>query len=245
MTLSDLQRHLPIANLFNCDFCTFLQQLTTFQLAQCVCGGPSEIAELLLRYNSVAFKSHSRLPLFYHIVSISTILFIFGSFGFRLHRTSIICWWYCTTGSCSCYGLQQLINICHKYGMQWDIRFNPQKSQLACFGVNSPRDNMITLGDVCLCWSVQIKYLGCCFRGKQCDVDPSSFIGRFCGTFNNILNVMLTVGMKCLHCIWCKRTAFLLCCIGVKLGVWVRVMRNVSMLRGTSSVLFSVPVDGK
>jgi len=98
MTLSDLQRHLPIANLFNCDFCTFLQQLTTFQLAQCVCGGPSEIAELLLRYNSVAFKSHSRLPLFYHIVSISTILFIFGSFGFRLHRTSIICWWYCTTG---------------------------------------------------------------------------------------------------------------------------------------------------
>jgi len=26
--------------------------------------------------------------------------------------------------ACSCYGLQQLINICHKYGMQWDIRFN-------------------------------------------------------------------------------------------------------------------------
>ena len=34
------------------------------------------------------------------------------------------------------------------------------------------------------------KYLGCCFRGKQCAVDPSSFIGRFYGTFNNILNVM-------------------------------------------------------
>jgi len=92
--------------------------------------------------------------------------------------------------ACSCYGLQQLINICHKYGMQWDIRFNPQKSQLACFGGNSPCDNFITLGNVCLCWSVQIKYLGCCFRGKQCAVDPSSFIGRFYGTFNNILNVM-------------------------------------------------------
>jgi len=39
--------------------------------------------------------------------------------------------------------------------------------------------------------------------------------------------------MKCLHCIWYKRTAFLLCCIAVKLGVWVRVMRNASMLRGT------------
>ena len=49
----------------------------------------------------------------------------------------------------SCYGLQQLIDICHKYGMQWDIRFNPQKSQLAHFGRNSPRDNIITLVLVC------------------------------------------------------------------------------------------------
>jgi len=90
----------------------------------------------------------------------------------------------------------QLINICNKYGMQWDIRFNPQKSQLelACFGGNSPRDNIITLGDVYLCWSLQIKYLGCCFTGKECAVDPSSFIGRFYGTFNNILNVMGYMG---------------------------------------------------
>ena len=76
------------------------------------------------------------------------------------------------------------------YAMGWDIRFNTQTSQLVCFGRNSPRDNIITLGNVCLCWSVQIKYLGCCFRGKQCNVDPSSFIGRFYGTFSNILNVM-------------------------------------------------------
>ena len=39
-------------------------------------------------------------------------------------------------------------------------------------------------------WSAQIKYLGCCFRGIQCAVDPSSFIGRFYGSFNNILNVV-------------------------------------------------------
>jgi len=80
--------------------------------------------------------------------------------------------------------------------MQWDIRFNPKKSQLelACFGGNSSRDNIITLGNVYLCWSLQIKYLGCCFTGKKCAVDPSSFIGRFYGTFNNILNVMGYVG---------------------------------------------------
>jgi len=36
----------------------------------------------------------------------------------------------------------------------------------------------------------KVLYIGYCFRGKQCDVDPSSFIGRFYGTFSNILNVM-------------------------------------------------------
>ena len=74
--------------------------------------------------------------------------------------------------------------------MQWDIRFNPQKSQLACFGGNFPRDNINTLGDIYLSWSAQIKYLGSCFRGIQCAVDPSSCIGRFYGSFNNILNVI-------------------------------------------------------
>ena len=49
---------------------------------------------------------------------------------------------------------------------------------------------IITLGDIYLSWSAQIKYFGWYFRGKQCAVDPSSFIGIFYGTFNNILNVM-------------------------------------------------------
>jgi len=38
--------------------------------------------------------------------------------------------------------------------------------------------------------SHEIKYLGWRFRGKQCAVDPSSFIGMFYGIFNDILNVM-------------------------------------------------------
>jgi len=37
--------------------------------------------------------------------------------------------------ACSRFGHQQLINICIKYGtgMQWDVRLNPLKSQLARF----------------------------------------------------------------------------------------------------------------
>jgi len=32
MTLTDLQGHLPTASLFKCDFSTYVQQLTRFQL---------------------------------------------------------------------------------------------------------------------------------------------------------------------------------------------------------------------
>ena len=34
----------------------------------------------------------------------------------------------------SCYGLQRLVRICEKYGLKWDIKFNPCKSQVITFG---------------------------------------------------------------------------------------------------------------
>ena len=40
--------------------------------------------------------------------------------------------------SASCFGLQRLINICEKYGTEWDIQFNPTKSQLITFGGPNP-----------------------------------------------------------------------------------------------------------
>jgi len=46
--------------------------------------------------------------------------------------------------------------MCIKYGMQWDIRFNSQKSQLACFGGNCPDANSVTLGAVILCCLSQV-----------------------------------------------------------------------------------------
>ena len=82
----------------------------------------------------------------------------------------------------------------------------------------SPRDNIITLGDVHLCWSVQIKYLGCCFRDEQCAVDSSSFIGRFYGALNNALNILNVMGNNRNEMSEYERTVFLLCCIAVQLG---------------------------
>ena len=39
--------------------------------------------------------------------------------------------------SCSCCGLQKLINICCLYGKMWDIKFNPVKSQVITFGADN------------------------------------------------------------------------------------------------------------
>ena len=36
--------------------------------------------------------------------------------------------------ACSCFGLQQLVDICEQYGKQWDIIFNPRKTQCVTFG---------------------------------------------------------------------------------------------------------------
>lgn len=36
--------------------------------------------------------------------------------------------------SVSCFGLQKLLHACKEYSVQWDIKFNPVKSQIASFG---------------------------------------------------------------------------------------------------------------
>ena len=53
----------------------------------------------------------------------------------------IVCRWYCLTAlvSCSCHGLQKLIDICQHYGYVCDIKFNATKSQAITFGGNHPK----------------------------------------------------------------------------------------------------------
>ena len=50
--------------------------------------------------------------------------------------------------SCSCYGLQQLVALCETYGKQWDICFNPSKSQGITFGGRSPKNMMCMLNSL-------------------------------------------------------------------------------------------------
>ena len=50
--------------------------------------------------------------------------------------------------SASCYGLQNLVNICQIYGEKWDIKFNPLKSQTVTFGGHNPSHCQITLNPI-------------------------------------------------------------------------------------------------
>ena len=59
----------------------------------------------------------------------------------------------------SCFGLQKMLDICTKYGVTWDISFNPAKSHLVTFGNSNP-EAVLQLSNKSLAWSFKVKYLG-------------------------------------------------------------------------------------
>jgi len=63
----------------------------------------------------------------------------------------------------SCFGLRKLANICEDFGNQWDIKFNPLKSQLMTFGGNNPSSMTLSMNGVPLPWVSKVKYLGVSF----------------------------------------------------------------------------------
>jgi len=60
----------------------------------------------------------------------------------------------------SCRGLQNLVSICERHGLKWDIKFNPCKSQVTTFGGSNPSNMCINLAGTAVQWSNKVKYLG-------------------------------------------------------------------------------------
>jgi len=48
----------------------------------------------------------------------------------------------------------------------------------------------VRIGDSALEWVNRVKYLGCFFVSRSGEVDITSLVGKFYGSFNNILNVL-------------------------------------------------------
>jgi len=49
--------------------------------------------------------------------------------------------------SCTCSGLQKLVNICVAYSVLWDIKFNSRKSMVCTFGGHCPQSCLILLNN--------------------------------------------------------------------------------------------------
>jgi len=78
--------------------------------------------------------------------------------------------------SASVFGLQHMLDICHRFGMLNDIRFNDSKSVCVKVGPHWNRQVApMTLGNTNLCWTSSFKYLGVHFlSGLLLKVDISS-----------------------------------------------------------------------
>jgi len=65
------------------------------------------------------------------------------SSGYGIYIGSLFLWMHFYANdiallSCSCYGLQKLLDICNEYGCSWDIKFNPNKSYAGTLGGDHP-----------------------------------------------------------------------------------------------------------
>ena len=73
------------------------------------------------------------------------------------------------------------------YGKQWDILFNPTKSQLITFGGPNPTACEIHINDKVIPWVGKIKYLGLYFLCNTGLTDITDSTRKFYGKFNNIV----------------------------------------------------------
>jgi len=82
--------------------------------------------------------------------------------------------------SASCYGLQRLINICEQHNNEWDIQFNPTKTQLITFAGPNPSAYEIDINVKSIHWVNKIIYLGVYFLCNAGFTDITDSVGKFC-----------------------------------------------------------------
>jgi len=109
--------------------------------------------------------------------------------------------------SASCYGLQKLVDICSSYGISWDIKFNPLKSQLITFGGCNPAQCVITMSGNSIPWVPvpKVKYLGIIFLCNTAITDLSEVCME---SLTVSCLFLVNAPMRWLHFIHLKRTAY-------------------------------------
>jgi len=105
------------------------------------------------------------------------------------------------------------MDVCEDYGGLWDIKFNPAKSQVACFGFGNNRFCDISVNGSVVAMVDNVKYLGVYFERKSGQCDISQAFIRFYSQFNNITAVIGKNKLTTLHLvkIYCLPTLLFGC----------------------------------
>ena len=86
-------------------------------------------------------------------------------------------------------GLQILMDACSKYGLEWDISFNPKKSQAMVIGPNCKvTPALVLLSGGMVSWVTSFKYLGVFIQAHkafQCEI--STTVRKFYKSLNSLL----------------------------------------------------------
>ena len=77
-----------------------------------------------------------------------------------------------------------------KYGTEWNIRFNPTKSQLITYGGPNTSTCGIHINGKPIHWVNKMKYLGVYFLCNTGLTDITDSVRKFCGKFSNIMAVL-------------------------------------------------------
>ena len=96
-------------------------------------------------------------------------------------------------------GLQEMLNVCTNYGKEYDVMFNPKKTQCLKFSKNSSKDTNIyvKLCDQQLSWVNSFKYLGNWVSNTLSeDIEIDRKLGVFFGNVNNLKTTFRNIGRK-------------------------------------------------
>ena len=92
-----------------------------------------------------------------------------------------------------------MLKVCEKYGKQYDVKFNPIKTQCIQFskaGV-TPTNISVTLNDQALTWTSTVKYLGNWISSNLSEeFEVKKKMGIFYGAVNNLSSCFGDVGYK-------------------------------------------------
>ena len=94
--------------------------------------------------------------------------------------------------------MTSIVQHCETYGKQWDICFNPSKSQGITFGGRSPKNMMCMLNSLPIQWVNKMKYLGVYYKNESCEIDISTAVGKFYGCFIMFYLSWVTRETRCL-----------------------------------------------